>query len=33
MLCGREGWMIRPLRSVTARPLLGGIVDAARMYR
>jgi len=25
--------MIRPLRSVTARPLLGGIVDAARMYR
>jgi len=25
--------MIRPLRSVTARPLLGRIVDAARMYR
>ncbi len=33
MLCEREGWMIRHLRSVTARPLLGGIVDAARMYR
>ena len=33
MLCECEGRMIRPLRSVTARPLLGRIVDAARVYR